>query len=176
MNLRSAIVLGFLLVVTVSQAVATGPIVRPADGDGNRNDCVYGNDLYPAIVLMDYFHGNEHLKYHVYPPDYLDCSCDVGFTALDVGMYMEFTDSNYPVDFVAFADVERATWDEVRQCWVPGEIVCESGPWNVQIGVGGGVTVVVPVIGSLVDAEKSTVVAPSVAPSAWKACRSVDHW
>jgi hypothetical protein len=38
------------------------------------------------------------------------------------------------------------------------------------------VTVVVPVIGSLVDAEKATVVAPSVTPSAWEACRSVDHW
>ena len=89
--------------------------------------CLMGNLNPPAYAITDWIIGNEGYKYLFWPPDYCQCP---GFFLDTVHMYIQ-TDG--PVNFDAYVDLEDAEWDDDTQCWVPGIVDCESPIYSIDI-------------------------------------------
>ncbi|MEN8008384.1 MAG: hypothetical protein ABFS42_15350 [Candidatus Krumholzibacteriota bacterium] len=94
--------------------------------------------------ISGWFTGAEEYKFLFNPVEQLDCPA--GFQLEQVHMLLDFDDTmNYPITFEVWCDLEDAWWDNVLQCWIPGEEDCRSDTYAVTIDVPGTYDIGIPI-------------------------------
>jgi len=116
--------------VTVTKLSSNLEIQTLDLGGGGMRDCLVGNLNDPAWAINGWFTGQEEYKFLF---NGAEC-CNEGFWLDTVHIYLQFTDTmTYPLEILAWVDLEDALWDDALGCWVPGIVDCVSAVYTVTI-------------------------------------------
>jgi len=120
-------------------------LAAPAGADpGSRDLCVLGNVNPAAWAYSNFIWGAEGYKYLVYPP--AQCDFPSGFQVDAVHMIIQFLAEDLPADFNVYVGLEDAVWN--GDCWIPGNEICTSQVYNLQLDTEGVYDLSVPLAGA----------------------------
>lgn len=89
-----------------------------------RQACALGNlststSYHPMFII-----GEETYAYVFDPTD--TCDCLIGVRVDYIHMILRLRYESLPTSFYSHVTVNVLEWDDVRECWIPGEAVCTS--------------------------------------------------
>ena len=106
--------------------------------------CMLGNLNDPVYAISDWIWGGE-TYYTMFDAEMADCTCAEGFTVEAVHMFMQFSADDVPVSFDLYGSFHTAVFDEMTQCWIPSETVCETPFYTMTIDLPGLYDISLPV-------------------------------
>lgn len=133
------LILGIAGVAAAERTVTTTPLAAEVQHAGSTPliaVCTLGNDATAAYAITDYIWGAESYA-TVFSAPPLSCDCAAGFTVDAVHFYMNFRAEDVPAAFDVAVSFHETYVDPTSGCSVPGQVICTSPTYTVNITASG---------------------------------------